>query len=75
MKATYRFLHYGYNKPSEWCSVPCEVIEEGERRYKIKLLAPNVRGRNYGDIISVMKKNVKFPKEKVDCTNEWWNNN
>lgn len=72
MKATYRFLHYGYDKPSEYCFVPCEVIEETQKRYRIKLLAPNVHGRNYGDIISVMKKSVIFPKAEVDCTNEWW---
>lgn len=74
MKATYHFLHYGFDKPSERCSVPCEVLDESPKRYKIKLLANNVHGRNYGDIISVMKKSVTFPKTKVDCTNAWWHN-
>ena len=73
MKATYNFLCYGYDKPSYPCSVPCEILGETKTRYKIKLLASNVRGRNYGDIISVMKKSVDVPKTPVDCTNQWWN--
>ena len=58
MEATYKFLNYRYEKEPEHCRVPCEVIKETKQSYYIKLLAPNVRGRQYGDCIWVRKDSV-----------------
>ena len=74
MKATYHFSVYRYDKPMERYSVPCEIIDESKTRFKIKLLASNVNGRNYGDEIWVQRKSVIYPKPIVDTTEEWWNN-
>lgn len=72
MEATYKFLNYRYEKEPEHCRVPCEVIKETKQSYYIKLLAPNVRGRQYGDCIWVRKDSVIVPKPPVDNSNKWW---
>lgn len=74
MKATYHFSVYRYDKPMERYSVPCEIIDESKTRFKIKLLASNVNGRNYGDVIWVRKCKVTYPKAHVDTTDAWWHN-
>ena len=74
MKATYHFSVYRYEKGLEKCSVPCEILDETKTRFQIKLLASNVNGRNYGDIIWVRRCKVTNPKAHVDTTEEWWNN-
>ena len=73
MKATYHFSVYCYDKPLERHSVPCEILDETKTRFQIKLLASNVNGRNYGDVIWVQKRSVTYPKPIVDMTEEWWN--
>jgi len=73
MKATYHFSVYRYEKGLEKCSVPCEILDESKTRFQIKLLASNVNGRNYGDVIWVKRHKVTYPKPVVDTTEEWWN--
>lgn len=74
MKATYHFNVYRYEKGLEKCSVPCEILDETKARFQIKLLASNVNGRNYGDIIWVRKCKVTYPKAHVDTMDAWWHN-
>lgn len=80
-KATYCFRQYLYEKGmSETIKVPCEIIGETEKRYEIKLLAPNVNGHNFGDKIKIQKRNVilpepeliQLPEEEVAVEHYWW---
>lgn len=73
MKATYHYKQFRYEKEPISISVPVEIISESEKTYMVKLLAPNVRGHKYGDIIRVKRHMVATPKPVVDCSNEWWN--
>lgn len=72
IKATYHFVQFRFEKEPLRHHVPCEVIKETDKSYFIKLLAPNVRGRKYGDCIWVRKDSVIVPKPPVDNSNKWW---
>ena len=74
VKATYHFVQFRFDKEPLRHHVPCEVLKETDKSYYIKLLAPNVRGHQYGDCIWAGKDMVTFPKAEVDTTNEWWQN-
>lgn len=71
IKANYRFYDYWHKQT---IVVPCVVVNETEKSYRIKLLAANVRGRKWGDFTWVSRDSVTFEKEPVDCTNAFWNN-
>lgn len=75
-KAHYRFRQYRFEKGFEDCIVPVEILKATDTSYQIKLMDPNVNGRQYGDVIWVRKNNVIVPKEpvEVDYTDAWWNN-
>lgn len=72
IRAHYRFLVYRYEKQPEWCTVQCDVIAQTEKSYRIRLLAPNVRGHKYKDCIWVRKDSVIMPPPEVDTTRQWW---
>lgn len=74
IKAKYRFYEYRYQLPPVVHVIDCIALAETEKSYRIKLLAPNVRGHKWGDIIWAKKELVTFEKEPVDCTNAFWNN-
>lgn len=74
MKATYKFKVYQYDKGFDECSCGVEIVGETKKQYKVRLLAPNVNGHRWGDVISVNKSSVVTPPPQVDCTNEWWQN-
>jgi hypothetical protein len=74
IKATYHFVQFRFEKEPLIHHVPCEVIKGTEKRYYIKVLASNVRGRKYGDKLWVNKNSVSFPKAEVDTTKQWWQN-
>lgn len=73
-KARYRFRQYLFGKGYQSYEINVEVLDESDRSFKIKLLQPTCT-RRCGDVIWVRKNNVVIPREKPDCTNEWWNNN
>ena len=76
--ATYLYQHYTYNPGQvERISIPVEIIKETPKSYQVKLLAPNVNGHKWGDIIWVQKKNVILngqPKAEHDYSDAWWQN-
>ena len=74
MKAKYKYLVFLYDKGFDERSCDVEILGETAKRYKVKLLAHNVRGHKWGDVISVNKSSVVTPPPPVDCSNEWWNN-
>lgn len=79
MKATYLYQHYNYNTGQvERISIPVEIIKETPKSYQVKLLAPNVNGHMWGDIIWVQKKSITLPPEarepRYDYTDAWWQN-
>ena len=74
MKATYKFKQYLYERGFEEHSCDVEIVSETAKQYKIKLLAPNVNGHQWGDLIWVRKSSVVTPPPQVDCSNQWWQN-
>lgn len=76
--ATYLYQHYNYSTGKvEIIRVPVETVKETDKSYQVKLLAPNVNGHKWGDIIWVQKKNVilnEQPKAEHDYSDAWWNN-
>ena len=72
-KGYYNCLHRNGDGSYSKLNVPCEVISQTEKSYTIKLLAPNVNGHRWGDVIRVQKRMVDPEPEPIDCTNEWWN--
>lgn len=73
-KGTYNCLHRRFDGTYEPLHVPCEILAETSKTYKIRLLAPNVNGHRHGDVIRVQRRMVSgAPMEaRVDCTEEWW---
>lgn len=77
MKGIYKFSTYRFDKEALFSHCDCEILDETAKRYKIKLLAPNVYGHRYGDVIWVSKSKVQLPcipNPTVDCSSAWWQN-
>lgn len=71
--AKYRYQQYLYEKGFREVIVNVLVVAQSPKRYKIRLLAPNVNGHNYGDEIWVFKSSVSIPPTPADYTDAWWN--
>lgn len=73
MKGKYSFLDYFNNT---YVQVPCEVVGESAKTYSIKLLALNVRGHRYGDVIRVQKRKVELERvaPTIDTSQFWYSN-
>lgn len=73
-RGTYNCLHRRFDGTYEPLHVPCEVLAETSKTYRIRLLAPNVNGHRYGDIIRVQRRMVSGGPEAagVDCSGAWW---
>lgn len=73
-RGTYSCLHRYFGGVYERIKVPCDVLAESDKTYQIKLLAPNVNGHRYGDVIRVQKRMVSgAPRTpSVDCSEAWW---
>ena len=54
--------------------VPCDVLSQTEKTYRIRVLASSVNGHKWGDIMRVQKRMVTPEEEPVDNSNQWWNN-
>ena len=74
-QGVYRFQQFMPDGTLERCTCQCEILSQGEKTIEIRLLAPNVNGHRYGDVIRVHAKSVSWKRNEIDCTNEWWNNN
>lgn len=72
IKSKYRYQVYQFDKAPIWYVVDCEVLEQTEKSYKIKILAHNVRGHKWGDTFWAKKRFVMNAPSFHDCTNEWW---
>lgn len=75
IKARYRFQQYLFERGFRNVTVNVLIVSQSPKRYKIKLLAPNVNGHNVGDEIWVNKASVTIPPAPEDYTDAWWNNN
>jgi hypothetical protein len=49
------------------------VLEESEKRFKIKVLDEKIDGHKRGDIMWVQKTSITLPKSAPDYTNAPWN--
>ena len=58
IKAKYRFYEYRHQLPPVVHVIDCIALAETEKSYRIKLLAANVRGHKWGDIIWAKKELV-----------------
>lgn len=79
-KATYKFKQFLYEKGfAEEVKIPCEILKENKKTYKIKILA-NIPGHIKGDEMQVHKVNVilpepekvKLPENEVAVEHYWW---
>lgn len=86
VKATYHYAVMTMDRRIEYADTPVDVIEEAAKRYKVILHEP-IRNHFVGDKIWVDKSKIYFAERtekvpspstqaaKVDCSEEWWNNN
>lgn len=79
MKATYLYQKYNYQTGKvDIIRVPVQIVSETDKIYQVKLLAPNVNGHKWGDIIRVQRKSIDIPQferqPKYDYSNAWWHN-
>lgn len=71
---TYSFAQRMPNGELKRSVCRCDILNQSEKTYTIRVLQSNVNGHGYGDIMRVQKKSVMWDKEVVDCSNKWWNN-
>ena len=69
---TYSFAQRMPNGELKACACRCDILNQSEKTYTIKVLQSNVNGHRYGDIMRVRKKSVAWDREEVDCSNKWW---
>lgn len=71
-KGFYNCVHRNGDGSFTPLHVPCEVLSQSDKTYKIRVLAANVNGHRWGDIMRVQKRMVTPEPEPVDCSKQWW---
>jgi hypothetical protein len=75
IRSMYQFYNYDrIGRSATPTATQVDVLEESEKRFKIRVLDEKIEGHKRGDIMWVQKTSIIFPKSALDYTNAPWNN-
>ena len=74
IRSMYQFYYYDrIGRTITPAVTQVDVLEESEKRFKIKVLDERIEGHKRGDIMWVQKTSITLPKSAPDYTDAPWN--